>query len=107
MSFNIEGVLHAKFDTEQKSNSFSIREFVLLTPGDYPQHIKFQLVQDKCALLDAVGEGTTLSVHFDLRGREYNGKYFTTLNAWKVEAKGQIQSGTGINGLGQPSELPF
>ena len=27
-----------------------------------------------------------IKVHFDLRGREWNGKYFTNLNAWRIEA---------------------
>jgi len=30
-----------------------------------------------------------MKVHFDLRGREWNGKYFTNLNAWRLE-KGEM-----------------
>jgi single-strand DNA-binding protein len=90
MSFEVEGKLHKKFDTEQKSGTFQTREFVLLVEqGQYPQHIKFQLVQDRCEIIDSIAEGANIKVYFDLRGREWQGKYFTNLQAWRVEAAGQ------------------
>lgn len=73
-------------ETEQKTDSFTAREFVIETTGEYPQMVKFQLVQDRCSLIDRFAEGQVVRVHFDLRGREWNGKYFTNLNAWRVEA---------------------
>lgn len=85
-SFEIEGKLLRKYDTENKSQSFQAREFVLEIPdGNYPQFIKFQLTQDRCAAIDAHQEGEQVKVHFDLRGREWQGKYFTNLNAWRIE----------------------
>ena len=86
MSFEVEGKLHKKYETENKTDSFQAREFVILVEsGNYPQYVKFQLVQDRCALLDAYEEGEEIKVHFDLRGREWQGKYFTNLNAWRLE----------------------
>lgn len=86
MSFEVEGTLHKKFDTENKTDTFQAREFVLeVADGNYPQLVKFQLVQDRCALLDTFQENEKMKVHFDLRGREWNGKYFTNLNAWRLE----------------------
>ena len=86
MSFEIEGKLLKKFDTEQKTDTFQAREFVIeIQDGNYPQYIKFQLVQDRCALVDPFEEGQPIKVHFDLRGREWNGRYFTNLNAWRLE----------------------
>jgi len=86
MSFEVEGKLHKKFDTENKTDSFQAREFVIeVSSGSYPQLVKFQLVQDRCSIIDDYEEGQMIKVHFDLRGREWNGKYFTNLNAWRVE----------------------
>lgn len=90
MSFEVEGKLHKKFDTEQKSGSFQTREFVLLDEkGQYLNYIKFQLVQDRVEILDNIPEGAVIKVYFDLRGREWQGKYFTNLQAWRIEAVGQ------------------
>ena len=85
MSFEIVGKLHKKYDTESKTATFQAREFVIEVDGTYPQFVKFQLTQDKCDLLDKYNEGDSLRVYFDLRGREWQGKYFTNLNAWKLE----------------------
>lgn len=85
MSYEATGVIVAIFPTENRSDKFSSREFVLQIPdGNYPQLIKFQAVQDRCQMLDQYAEGQQVKVHFDLRGREWNGKYLTNLNAWKI-----------------------
>ncbi len=90
MSFEIEGKLHKKFETESKTATFQARDFVLLIEdGNYPQYIKFQLTQDRCGLIDNYNEGDAIKVSFDLRGREWNEKYFTNLNAWKIEKVGE------------------
>lgn len=86
MPFEIDGKLHKVFDTEKKTETFQAREFVLLLEDErYPQFIKFQLTQDRCDLIDKFEEGSDIHVKFDLRGREWNDKYFTNLNAWKIE----------------------
>ena len=93
MTFEIEGILHKKFDIESKSSSFQTREFVMTTEDTYPQFVKFQLTQDKCNLIDTFQEGDKMKVSFDLRGREWQGKYFTNLNAWRLEkATSQAQA---------------
>jgi single-strand DNA-binding protein len=89
MSFEIEGKLFRKFDTESKSSNFQARDFVIeIQDGNYPQMIKFQLTQDRCALIDEYAEGEPIKVHFDLRGREWQGRFFTNLNAWRLEKVG-------------------
>ncbi len=99
MSFQITGKLHKKFDTESKTDTFQTREFVIvINESNYPQYIKFQLTQDRCGLIEPYEPGTEIEVHFDLRGREWNEKYFTNLNAWKINvgqsANQQDMSGT-------------
>lgn len=97
MAYQATGRLHKVFDTEQKSASFAARDFVVeVADGKFPQMIKFQLVQDKCTLIDDYSEGDEISVEFDLRGREWNDKYFTNLNAWRI-GKADGQSGGSAN----------
>ncbi|MBL7934090.1 MAG: DUF3127 domain-containing protein [Bacteroidia bacterium] len=99
------GTLKAKFDTQKVSDRFQKREFVLTTEANtpYPQHVSFQVTQDKCNLLDQFSEGEELKIQFNLRGREWNGpqgiKYFNTLEAWRIE---RVQSG-GSNQQSQQS----
>lgn len=85
MSFEITGILHRKYDTESKSESFKTREFVIKTEEQYPQFVKFQLTQDRCSAIDSYNVEDKIKVHFDLRGREWQDKFFTNLNAWRIE----------------------
>lgn len=92
MSFETEGSLHKIFETQSKSDTFQTREFVIKQDGNYPQFIKFQLTQDRCDLISNHKEGDRIKVSFDLRGREWNEKFFTNLNAWRIDAAAAVES---------------
>ncbi len=99
-SFETTGILKVKKDTQQVSEKFSKREFVITTDmtTQYPQYISLQLTQDKCALLDAYQEGDEVKVSFNLRGREWSGpegvRYFNSLEAWRLEKVSSPASAT-------------
>ncbi len=79
-------------DTQTFPSGFSKREFVVTTAHDkYPQDLKFDMVKDKCPVLDEYELGQDVQVSFDIRGREYNGKYYVDLACWK------LQSGDGAS----------
>lgn len=88
MSFDITGTLVKKFEIETKGESFRVRDFVIKANdgGQYDNFVKFQTTQDRTAIIDDYNEGDEIKVHFDLRGRQWQEKYFTNLNAWRVEA---------------------
>ena len=89
--FNITGNLKVKGASQQVSEKFKKREFVITdNSSQYPQFISFQLTQDKCSLIDNFNEGSEIKVFFNLRGREWKSpqgeiKFFNSLEAWKVE----------------------
>jgi len=73
-------------DTQSFPSGFTKREFVVTTGADkYPQDLKFEIVKDKCTLLDAFEPGQDVHVTFDIRGNEYNGKYYVSLSCWKIQ----------------------
>ncbi len=101
MAYELEGTLKEVFETKTFAKGFTKREFVVtLTNGEndkWPQHVKLQCVKEKCDLLDRFKPGQKVKVAFDLRGSEYQGKYFTDLQAWKVEAQGAAPAQAGGN----------
>jgi hypothetical protein len=91
-AFKMKGVVKVIKPTQQVSDKFSKREFVVTDSSDdkYPQDIMFELTQDKTSLLDSIMEGQDVLVSFNLRGREWKSpqgevKYFNTLNAFKID----------------------
>ncbi len=95
----ITGILKVKKSEQVVNDRFKKREFVLTdNSSQYPQHISFQLTQDRCGLLDSVQPGENITVHFNLRGREWTSpqgeiKYFNTLEAWKIDKAGASTGG--------------
>lgn len=98
MSLEITGKLLVKQDTQQVSERFKKREFVLelsdeINGNVYTNYAKMQLVQNKCDILDRFNEGDNVKVSFNIKGNKWerDGKvnYITNLDAWRVEAAGQ------------------
>jgi len=95
MSFEINGRLAEKFDTQKVSDRFQKREFVLEIKSsgssgyEFVDFIKFQATQDKCSLLDQFSVDDMVKVSFNLRGRKWERdgqvSYFTNLEAWRIE----------------------
>ncbi|NJC28000.1 DUF3127 domain-containing protein [Neolewinella antarctica] len=94
MSYEISGTLVKKYEVETKGESFKVRDFVIKANdgGQYDNFVKFQTTQDRTAIIEDLNEGDEIKVHFDLRGRQWQDKYFTNLNAWRVES---VSAGSG------------
>ena len=91
----LSGTVKVIFDEQTFASGFNKREFVVTDEADkYPQDIKFECVKEKVELVNQLNEGDKVKVTFDLRGNEYNGKYYVNLAAWKVENLG---GGAGNN----------
>ena len=96
MSMSTSGRIHALFDTQQITERFRKREFVIEL-GDnprYPQYVQFQLTGDRCEALDGFQVGEEVKLEFSLRGREWRSpkgdiKYFNSLDVWAVERMGE------------------
>jgi hypothetical protein len=88
MAYDLTGKIKVVKEAQSfGANGFTKREFVVtVEEGKYPQDIALECVQDKIKLLDGLTEGQTVTVTFDIRGREYNGRYFNNLQAWRIKA---------------------
>ncbi len=67
------------------------QEYVIEIPGDYPKQVCFMVWGDKIDQFN-LSKGSEVTVHFDLESREYNGRWYTDVKAWKVEQPEQSQS---------------
>ena len=96
------GKIKVIFDTQTFASGFSKREFVVTTDGKFPQDLKFEVVKDKCPLLDEFRPNQEVQVNFDIRGNEYNGKYYVNLSCWKLQpADGAEKTAPAAKGGGQ------
>lgn len=112
----VQGKVKVIMDAMTFDSGFTKREFVVTTQEQYPQDIKFEAIKDKTAVLDAYKPGDDVTVHFNLRGNEYNGRYFVNLQAWKIDrATAQAPAGMEVppaenlvpDSAGADDDLPF
>lgn len=84
MSLTIKGKILLILEKQTFSSGFEKREFVIRTSEQYPQDVKFECVKDKVSMLDNLKIGEEVEVSMNIRGNEYQGKYYVNLQAWKI-----------------------
>jgi hypothetical protein len=94
MAYEAQGRLVAIYETVQRSEKFRTREFVIeineeIRDRTITNYVKFQLVQDRTAIIDNYKIGDSIKVHFNIRGSKWerNGQvsYISNLDAWRIE----------------------
>ena len=94
MAFEISGKVIDISPVNQVSDKFKKREFVIEKKESggsavFIDYIKFQLLQDKCDLINESFLNEEIKIWFNLKGNKWerDGKinYFTNLDAWKIE----------------------
>ena len=93
--YELTGTVKHIMDQQTFPSGFTKREFVVTSEDRFPQDIKFECVKERCALLDGVSVGDRVTVAFDVRGREYNDRYFVDLSAWKIGPAGDAGDAGG------------
>ena len=85
---NIKGTVKQVTETETVgTKGFLKRTLVITTDDKYPQHIPIEFIQEKTNLLDDIAEGETVDVSINLRGSEWNGKFYASIQGWKIETE--------------------
>jgi hypothetical protein len=70
-----------------KNGTWRSQDYVLETADQYPKKVCFNLFGDKIDQFPmAIDE--VVNVSFDVESKEYNGRWFTNLRAWKVDKNG-------------------
>jgi single-strand DNA-binding protein len=90
VAYDLTGKIKIIQEAKTFDSGFTKQEMVVIVEdGKYPQEINIEFVQEKVSLLDSLQAGQTVTVTFDIRGREYNGRYFNNLQGWKIATIGE------------------
>ena len=93
-ALELEGRISRKFP---KQNGQSARgawvkqDFILeFQDGNYPAEVCFtSFGNDKVADLDRFHEGDEVKVSFNIRAREFNGRWYNDVRVWRISPAGQ------------------
>ncbi|HKI89464.1 MAG TPA: DUF3127 domain-containing protein [Draconibacterium sp.] len=89
MSLQVKGkvqqILKPESGVSRAGKEWQKQEFVIETEEQFPRKVCFTLFNDKVSLIDGVAEGDEVEVAFNLESREFNGKWYHNINAWKID----------------------
>ena len=90
-SLEVEGklvqLLEKRSGVSANGTNWTSQDFVIEIPGQYVSNAVFNVYGDRVQL-DQFQIGEYIKVSFDIRGREYQGRWYNTLNCWKIERPG-------------------
>ena len=117
MSLAITGKLVKALDVESGTSKagkeWKKQSFLVDTGVQYNPEVCFQLFgEDKIEMLNHHNEGDQVEVSFNLSSREYNGRYFRNIDAWRIENQGagsaDIKAAPEFNApASEDDDLPF
>ncbi|WP_075348987.1 DUF3127 domain-containing protein [Algoriphagus marinus] len=71
----------------KSGNAWRKQEFIIETEGQYPKKVCVSLWGDKIDQF-AIGMGEQVTLSIDVESREYNGRWYTEVKAYRVDRNG-------------------
>ena len=95
---SVTRIMELQTGASKAGKEWKKQEFAIETNEQYPKTVAFTVFGDKISLMDGLKEGQEIEVFFNLESREYNGKFFHNINAWKIDvASGQAKQAPTTN----------
>jgi hypothetical protein len=76
-----------------KNGTWRKQHFIMETPGQYPKQVAVIQWGDNIDKF-GVSKGETITAHIDIQSREFNGRWYTDVKAWKI-TRDQAGGGSG------------
>jgi hypothetical protein len=100
-----------------KNGQWIKQDFIVETQEQYPRKVCFSAWGDKAAIVKNLKNGVQVNVSFNAESREFNGKWYTDLRAWKIDTQSVPSSQQAADefdvleplspGEQEPNDLPF
>jgi hypothetical protein len=93
---NVSNILPVESGTSKAGKEWKKQGFVINTGEQFNPDICFSVFgEDKLQMVSELKVGEEVEVHFNLSSREFNGKYYHNIDAWRIE-KGANISDNGV-----------
>lgn len=112
MDLKVTGTVKQILDVESgesKNGPWKKRDFILETPGKFPRQVCITQWGDQIDQ-SSIEAGETITAFIDIQSREYKGRWYTDVKAWKIE-KGEASASPDDKvidlGPGNDDDAPF
>ncbi len=107
----ITGILRQVLPLESgqgRNGEWKKQSFVLETQEQYPKSVCITMWGDKIDRLQQFNSGDEIKASINIESREYNGKWYTDVKAWRLDAVNQAGGNPGAsNNAPMPEPPPF
>lgn len=98
-------VLPLQTGVSRSGSNWQVQTYILETIENYPRKVAIELFnrnadQYKCNIDDVV------TVSYDLESREFNGRWYTSVRAWRIDPATQGNQPAGMMPQAQPQAAP-
>ena len=106
----VNGTIKIINEGVQITDAFLKRTVVIETDEKYPQMLEIEFINRNAELLDTYNVGDLITVDINLRGREYNGKFYTNIQGWRITGDAHVDAVEKVEaafGGEKKDDLPF
>jgi hypothetical protein len=92
-----------------KNGTWRKQEIIIETSGEYPKKVCIAIWGEKIKD-EILAIGNRLMIDFDIESREYNGRWYTDIKAWRAELTGKNEASEQSNTTNEEAtgdDLPF
>jgi len=105
-------ILPIEVGVSKAGKEWKKRNFIIDTGEKYNPLICFQLFGDKTDIIEAYTIGQEIEVSYNLSSKEFGGKWYSSIDAWKITPVGNVQQQTKVDPTiaidnGDIGDLPF
>lgn len=102
----ISSVLPEEKGTSKAGKEWRKQAFVVDTGDQYNPYVAFSLFgDDKIRMLADFKEGEQVEVSFNLSSREYGGKWYHNIDAWRIQHAGSSSQAAGVPQATEPQHV--
>lgn len=81
------------------------QEFIIETVEQYPKKVCVSAWGDKAKELEGIKPGETLKISINIESREYNGRWYTDIRAWRIERDNGTQPAASAQNIGSQAPV--
>ena len=96
-------VLPAQEGVGRNGNPWKVQPYVLETLDQYPRKVHFEVFGEDRIKQNPCELNQLVTVSFDIESREFNGRWYTSIRAWKIQQGDTTQAAAGGQATTQPA----
>ena len=77
----------------RNGNPWKLQGYVLETLDQYPRKVHFEVFGEDRIKMNPCEVDQLVTVSFDIESREFNGRWYTSIRAWKIQQGDMTQQG--------------